>query len=80
MALFRGVCCLKPQYSGASVREAKCTRLEYGTRLSRRHTLDSPLALSFFRSSHSAILDLEQENNQGIPDKSQVPKANPSVT
>jgi hypothetical protein len=69
-----------PVLSCDSVREAKCTRLGYRTRLSMLYTLDSPLALAFLRSSHSATLDLEQENNQRTPDKSQVPQANPPVT
>jgi hypothetical protein len=51
------------QYLAGSVGEAKCTRLGYGTRLSRLHTLDPPLALAFLRDSHSATRDLEQENN-----------------
>jgi hypothetical protein len=29
-----------PQYSADSFREAKCTHLGYGTRLSKLHTLD----------------------------------------
>jgi hypothetical protein len=29
MTLFRGMCHTDPQYSAASVREAKCTRLGY---------------------------------------------------
>jgi hypothetical protein len=66
-----------PQYPTASVREAKCTHLGYGTRLSRLHTLDHPIALAFLRSNRSATPDLEQENNQGILDKLQVPQANP---
>jgi hypothetical protein len=38
--LVQGMCRPDPQYSVASVREAKCTCLGYGTRLSRLHTLD----------------------------------------
>jgi hypothetical protein len=38
-----------------------------------------PLALAFSRSSHSAIADSEQENNQETPDKLQVPQADPPV-
>jgi hypothetical protein len=68
-----------PQYLAASVREAKCTCLGYGTRLSMLHTLDPPLALAFSRSSHSATADSEQENNQETPDKLQVPQADPPV-
>jgi hypothetical protein len=67
-----------PQYSAVS--EAKYTRLWYRTRLSRLHTLDPHLALSFPRSSHPATPNPEQENNQGTPDKSQVPQADPPVT
>jgi hypothetical protein len=69
-----------PQYSAVSVREAKCTYLGYGTRLSRLHTMDPPLALVFSRSSHSTIPDPEQENNQWTLDKSQVPQLDPPVT
>jgi hypothetical protein len=46
--LLRGMCRTDPQYSAASVREAKCTRLGYGTRLSRLHTLDPLISISFF--------------------------------
>jgi hypothetical protein len=80
MALFRGMCRLDPQYSVASVREAKCTHLGYGAKLSRLHTLDPPLALAFLRNSHSVTPDPEQENNQVTPDKSQVPQADPPAT
>jgi hypothetical protein len=38
--LLRVVRRLDPQYSADSFREAKCTRLEYETRLSRLHILD----------------------------------------
>jgi hypothetical protein len=69
-----------PVLSCDSVREAKYTHLGYGTRLSRLYTLDPLLALAFLRSSHSATLDPEQENNQRTPDKSQVPQADPSAT
>jgi hypothetical protein len=58
-----------PQYLAVSIREAKCTCLGYEIRLSRLHTLDPPLALAFPRSSHSAIADSEQENNQETSDK-----------
>jgi hypothetical protein len=40
IALFRGMRRPDPQYSAVSVREAKCTRLGYGTRLSRLYTLN----------------------------------------
>jgi hypothetical protein len=40
MDLLRVVRCLNPQYSADGFREAKCTRLGYGNRLSRLHTLD----------------------------------------
>jgi hypothetical protein len=40
MALLMDMCRPDPQYLAASVREAKCTRLGYMTRLSRLHTLD----------------------------------------
>jgi hypothetical protein len=36
------MCHPDPQYSAASVREVKCTRLGYRTRLSWLHTLDPP--------------------------------------
>jgi hypothetical protein len=39
------------------------------------HSGPSHLALAFLRSIHSATSDPEQENNQGTPDKSQVPHA-----
>jgi hypothetical protein len=55
MVFLRGMHRPDPQYLAASVREAKCTQLGYGTRLSRLHTLDPSLALAFSRSSHSAI-------------------------
>jgi hypothetical protein len=48
MVLSGGMCHPDPQYSVASVREAKYTRLGYGTRLSRLHTLDpSPISIGF---------------------------------
>jgi hypothetical protein len=59
MILLRGMRHSGPQYLAASVREAKCTRLGYRSRL---HTLDPPLALAFSRSSHSATTNSEQEN------------------
>jgi hypothetical protein len=80
MVLLRGMHRSDPQYLAASVREAKCTRLGYRTRLSRLHTLDLPLALAFLRSSHSATADSEQENNQETLDKLQVPQADPPMT
>jgi hypothetical protein len=70
IALFRGMCHSGPVLSCDSVREAKCTCLGYETRLNRLYTLDPPLALAFLRSSHSATLDPEKENNQRTPDKS----------
>jgi hypothetical protein len=69
MVLLRGICHPSPQYLAASVREANRTRLGYGTRLTRLHTLDPPLALAFRRSRHLATTDFEQENNQETPDK-----------
>jgi hypothetical protein len=80
MVLLRGMCRPDPQYLATSIREVKCTCLEYRTRLSRLHTLDPPLALAFSRSSHSTTTDFEQENKQETPDKIQVPQADPSVT
>jgi hypothetical protein len=65
-----------PVLSCDNVREAKCTRLGYGTGL---YTLNPPLALSFLRIGYSATPDPEQENNQRTLDKSQVPQADPSV-
>jgi hypothetical protein len=67
MVLLKGMHRLDPQCLAASFKEAKCTRLGYGIRLSRLHTLDSPLALAFPRSSHLATIDSEQENNQETP-------------
>jgi hypothetical protein len=46
-----------PVLSCDSVREAKCTRLRYETKLSRLFTLDPTLALAFLRSSHSTTPD-----------------------
>jgi hypothetical protein len=40
MVLLRGMCHPDPQYLAVSIREVKCTRLVYGIRLSRLHTLD----------------------------------------
>jgi hypothetical protein len=80
MVLLRGMRRPDPQYLAISVREAKCTRLGYETRLSRLHTLEPSLALVFPRSSHSATTDSEQENNQETFDKLQVPQADPPVT
>jgi hypothetical protein len=69
-----------PVLSCDSVREVKCTRLGYGTKLRRLYTLELLLVLAFPRSSHSATPDPEQENNQMTSDKSQVPQADPPVT
>jgi hypothetical protein len=74
------MCRSDPQYLLVNVREAKCTRLGYGTRLSWLYTLDPLLALAFLRGSHSATTDPEQENNQGTLDKPQVPQADPPAT
>jgi hypothetical protein len=54
MDLLRVVCHPDPWYLADSIRKTKYTRLEYGTRLSRLHTLDPTLALAFLRGSHSA--------------------------
>jgi hypothetical protein len=70
MGLLSGVHRLGPQYLAGSIREVKCARLGYGTRLSRLHTLDLPLALAFLRSSHLATWHSKQENNQGTPGRS----------
>jgi hypothetical protein len=64
MNLLRVVCRPDPQYSADSFRKAKCTRLGYGTRLSRLHTLDPPLALAFPMGGHSATRDPRQKNKQ----------------
>jgi hypothetical protein len=80
MVVFKGMCHLDPHYSTANIRDAKCTCLGYGTRLSRLHTLDLPLELAFPWGSHSTTLDPEYENNQGTPDKLQVPQADPPTT
>jgi hypothetical protein len=74
------MCRPDPQYLATSVREAKCICLGYRIRLSWLYTLDSQLALAILRSSHSATPDPEKENNQGTPDKSQVPQADPPTT
>jgi hypothetical protein len=47
LTLFRGMRHPNPEYSAVSVREAKYTRLEYRTSLSRLHTLDPPFSISF---------------------------------
>jgi hypothetical protein len=47
MVLLRGMRRPDPQYLAASVREAKCTCLGYGTRLGRLHTLDPPFSITF---------------------------------
>jgi hypothetical protein len=80
MDLLRVVRHPDPWYLAGSVRETKCTRLGYGTRLSRLHTLDPTLALAFPRGSHSATRDLGQKNNQGTSDRSHVPQADLSAT
>jgi hypothetical protein len=81
MALFRGMCYPGPLVlSCDSVREAKCTRLGYETKLSRLYTLNPPLAVAFSRSSHLVIPDHKQENNQRALHKSQVHQADPPVT
>jgi hypothetical protein len=79
MDLFRGMCHPDPQYLAVNVKEAKCTCLGYETRLIRLHTLDRQLGLAFLRSSHSATADPKEENNQGTPDKPQVPQVVPPV-
>jgi hypothetical protein len=62
MALFRGMCYSGPLVlSCDSVREAKCTRLGYETKLSRLYTLNPPLAVAFSRSSHLLIPDHKQD-------------------
>jgi hypothetical protein len=40
IVLLRGMCCPDLQYLAASVREAKCTCLRYGTRLNKMHSQD----------------------------------------
>jgi hypothetical protein len=80
LVLFRDMCHPDPQYSAPIVRKVKCTCLGCGTRLSRLHTLDHPLALAFLGSIRSTTPDLEQENNQGIPDKLQIPQADSLAT
>jgi hypothetical protein len=47
MVLFKGMCRPDTQYLAVNIREAKRTRLGYGTRLSRLHTLD-PISISLF--------------------------------
>jgi hypothetical protein len=61
MVLLRSMRPLDPQHLAVRVMEAKCTRLGYGTRLTRLHTLDLPLALAFPMSSHLATADSEQK-------------------
>jgi hypothetical protein len=48
------MCHLDPQYLASSVREAKCTRLGYKTRLSRLHTLDPPISIGFSEEQPSS--------------------------
>jgi hypothetical protein len=71
MDLLRGICRSDPQYLATSVREAKCTRLGYGTK--------PILSLAFLRGNYSTTPDPKKESSQGL-DKSQVPQADPPVT
>jgi hypothetical protein len=70
MVLFGGMCYPDPQYSTASVRDAKCTHLGYGTRLSRLHTMDTPTSIGFSEEQPFSNIGPKQENNQGTLDKS----------
>jgi hypothetical protein len=54
MVLFGGMCCPDPPYTAANVREVRCTRLGYRTRLSRLHTLDPPISIGFFEEQPSS--------------------------
>jgi hypothetical protein len=68
--MLRGMRCPGPQYLVGSIREAKCARLGYGTRLSRLHTLNPPLASAFPRSSDSSTPNPKHVNNQRTLDRS----------
>jgi hypothetical protein len=48
------MCHPDPQYLASSVREVKCTRLGYKTRLSRLHTLDPPISIVFSEEQPSS--------------------------
>jgi hypothetical protein len=61
--LVRGVDRLGCQYLTGSIREAKCTRLGYRTRLSRLLTLDPPSPLAVPRGYHLAAHNPDQEKN-----------------
>jgi hypothetical protein len=63
-----------------SVREMKCTRLGYRTRLSRLHTLDPPISLGFSEEPPSSNIEPEQENNQETQNKSHVLQTDPRTT
>jgi hypothetical protein len=80
MVLFRGMCRPEPQYSAVNVREVKYTRFGYRTKLSRLHTLNPPFSISFSEEWSFSTPNPEQENNQGTPDKSHVPQADPPAT
>jgi hypothetical protein len=80
MVLSRGMRRPGPQYLDDKVREVKYTRLGYGSRLSRLHTLGSPLAQAFLRGNHSATQTPEQENNHRTLYRSHVPQADPPAT
>jgi hypothetical protein len=78
MTLFRGMCYPGPQYSVAIALGMHMLRVR---NQAKQIVHSGPLlVLAFSRSSHSAIPDPEQENNQMTPDKSQVPQADPSMT
>jgi hypothetical protein len=73
MALFKGMCGPDPQYSAASVREVKCTRLGYETRLSRLHTLDPPPLISIGVSEERSFSNIgppSKKITKGTLDKS----------
>jgi hypothetical protein len=73
------MCRPDPQYLVVSVRKAKYTHLGYGIRLSRLHTPD-PISVSLSMEQPFSNTGPKQENNQGTPDKPQVPQADPPVT
>jgi hypothetical protein len=77
--LFRGMHRLGHQYLAISVREVRCTRLGYGTRLSKLHTLDPPLAIAVLRGIQQHRIPIKRITT-GPPYRVQVPQADLPAT